>query len=185
MDFEHYTDCSVVLATDLVNTLSLPSGRDTLTDAAALQRFLADHEVSFGGTVSQEDVVRVRALRSRLREVFLAGDADTVAARLNTLLADAGALPQLTNHDGQRWHFHFRPNDGSLEQWLAAETAMGLATVFRDHGIARLATCAAPDCDDAFVDTSRNRSRRYCDAATCGNRAHVAAYRQRRAGARH
>lgn len=184
MDFEHYTDCSVVLATDLVNTLALPSGHDALTGPAALRRFLDDHEVSFAGPVSEEDLGRVRALRLRLREVFLASDADSAAARLNALLAEAGALPQLTNHDGQRWHLHFRPNDGSLERWLAAETAMGLATVVRDHGTARLATCAAPDCDDVFVDTSRNRSRRYCDAATCGNRAHVAAYRQRRADAR-
>jgi predicted RNA-binding Zn ribbon-like protein len=30
-----------------------------------------------------------------------------------------------------------------------------------------------------FVDLSRNRSRRYCDSRTCGNRLHVAAYRAR------
>lgn len=183
MDFEHYTDCSVRLATDLVNTLGMPSRREELPDAAALRGFLDDHDVSYSGPLSDDDVARVRALRSRLRDVFLSDEAGAAAARLNALLADAGALPQLTNHDGQRWHFHFRPADGSLPQWLAAEAAMGLATVFRDHGIARLATCAAPDCDDVFVDTTRNRSRRYCDPSTCGNRAHVAAYRQRRAGA--
>jgi len=31
--------------------------------------------------------------------------------------------------------------------------------------------------------TARNRSRRYCDSRTCGNRLHVAAYRARRRGA--
>lgn len=30
------------------------------------------------------------------------------------------------------------------------------------------------------MDLSRNRSRRYCDSRTCGNRLHVAAYRARR-----
>ena len=32
-----------------------------------------------------------------------------------------------------------------------------------------------------FVDLSKNRSRRYCDTGNCGNRQHVAAYRERRA----
>ncbi len=41
----------------------------------------------------------------------------------------------------------------------------------------RLRRCEAPDCRHAFVDLSRNRSRRYCDSRTCGNRLHVAAYR--------
>ena len=44
----------------------------------------------------------------------------------------------------------------------------------------RLRRCEAPDCRFAFVDLSRNRSRRYCDSRTCGNRLHVAAYRARR-----
>lgn len=42
-------------------------------------------------------------------------------------------------------------------------------------GAVRLPTAAC-----AFVDLSRNRSRRYCDSRTCGNRLHVAAYRARR-----
>ena len=43
----------------------------------------------------------------------------------------------------------------------------------------RLAVCAAPDCEHVLVDLSRNRSKRYCDSRTCGNRLHVAAYRAR------
>jgi len=44
-------------------------------------------------------------------------------------------------------------------------------------------TCASPTCQEVFVDLSRNRSRRYCDSRTCGNRLHVAAYRARRSAA--
>jgi predicted RNA-binding Zn ribbon-like protein len=66
---------------------------------------------------------------------------------------------------------------------IAAESAMGLATVVRDGGLERLSVCAANGCSRVFVDTSRNRSRRYCDPGTCGNRTNVAAYRARqRAG---
>ncbi len=45
-----------------------------------------------------------------------------------------------------------------------------------------LRRCEAPDCDAVLVDRSKNRSRRYCDTGNCGNRQHVAAYRERRAG---
>ena len=43
----------------------------------------------------------------------------------------------------------------------------------------RLRRCEAPDCEAVFVDLSKNRSRRYCDTGNCGNRQHVAAYRER------
>ena len=45
----------------------------------------------------------------------------------------------------------------------------------------RLRRCEAPDCEAVLVDLSKNRSRRYCDTGNCGNRQHVAAYRERRA----
>ncbi len=56
---------------------------------------------------------------------------------------------------------------------------MALAFVIAAGERYRLATCAAPDCDRVLVDLSRNRSHRYCDSRTCGNRLHVAAYRAR------
>lgn len=35
---------------------------------------------------------------------------------------------------------------------------------------------AAPHCHGAFVDTSRNGRRRYCEPTVCGNRINVASY---------
>ena len=60
-----------------------------------------------------------------------------------------------------------------------------LALCLRDHGLERLRVCAASGCQRVFVDTSRNRSRRYCNPDICGNRTNVAAFRarQRAAGA--
>ena len=40
-----------------------------------------------------------------------------------------------------------------------------------------------PRADQVLVDRSRNRSKPYCDARTCGNRLHVAAYRERQRAA--
>lgn len=46
-----------------------------------------------------------------------------------------------------------------------------------------LRECAAPDCSGIYLDASPGRTRRWCSAARCGNRARVAAHRARRAAA--
>ena len=66
---------------------------------------------------------------------------------------------------------------------IAAHLAMGLAELVVAGESGRVRTCASPTCHEIFVDLSRNRSRRYCDSRTCGNRLHVAAYRARRSAA--
>ncbi len=43
----------------------------------------------------------------------------------------------------------------------------------------RLKRCANPDCGWMVYDESRNRSRRWCDAADCGNLVNVRVHRQR------
>jgi predicted RNA-binding Zn ribbon-like protein len=60
---------------------------------------------------------------------------------------------------------------------------MGLATAVVDQGIERFGVCAAEDCRDVFLDTSRNRSRRHC-SSTCSTRGNVAAYRKRQKATR-
>lgn len=184
MNFDAYTDLSVVTAVDLVNTLDLDSGEDELTGTHHVARFLAEHRDSYAREITPDDVVAIQRLRSRLRAAFTETNEAAVVAMLNGLMAEANALPQLVDHDGEPWHLHFTPPESSLVAHIAAESAMGLAIVIRDHGLERLAVCAAIGCSRVFVDTSRNRSRRYCDPATCGNRTNVAAYRARqRAGA--
>ena len=67
-----------------------------------------------------------------------------------------------------------------LAQRMGAEMAMALADLIRAGELRRLKTCAAPGCTAVLVDLSRNRSRMFCDTGNCGNRQHVAAYRERR-----
>lgn len=75
---------------------------------------------------------------------------------------------------------HYFAPGASLGDHLAADGGMALAFIVVSGEEERLRRCEAPDCRRAFVDLSRNRSRRYCDSRTCGNRLHVAAYRARR-----
>ena len=104
---------------------------------------------------------------------------DEAADLVNTLLRDAGALPQLLKHDGWDYHIHATTPDAPLADRMAVDAAMAFADVIRVGELARLLVCAADDCDDVVVDLSKNRSRRFC-SLTCANRVNVAAYRSRR-----
>ncbi|MEV0390051.1 CGNR zinc finger domain-containing protein [Nonomuraea sp. NPDC050643] len=119
----------------------------------------------------------LRRLRDELAAVFdAAGDdgADhrAVAGLLNALLVRYPVRPQLSDHDGNPWHLH-------LAEDSAASAVMGLAALVAELGPDRLGRCKDPRCGKAFLDTSSNRSRRYC-SARCASRANVAAFRARR-----
>ncbi len=118
---------------------------------------------------------------ARIERIWTAPLAEQVA-EVNALLADAGATPRLVEHDGQGWHVHATDDDAPFAQRVAVELAMAMVDVIRADERARLAVCSADDCDDVYVDLSRNRSRKFCEG-TCGTRANVAAYRARRAAA--
>lgn len=153
---------------------------DGLADIAALYAFAERHLISGVGTLGERDLTAVRDVRARFAEVFAAPDPRTAADLVNRLVAAAGTTPQLTDHDGYDWHVHYFAPDASIADHLAADCGMALAFIIVAGEQERLRRCEAPDCGHAFVDLSRNRSRRYCSSRTCGNRLHVAAYRARR-----
>ena len=72
-------------------------------------------------------------------------------------------------------------DDAPIPVRVRVECAMALVDLVRSGNVDRLKTCAADDCDRVLVDLSKNRSRRFCTEGNCGNRTHVAAYRERRA----
>src|SRR3712207_9041373 len=75
-------------------------------------------------------------------------------------------------------HLHYARPDAPLLEQLTTTVAMGLSQVVVQHGWQRIGVCSAEGCDDVYVDTSRNASRRYC-SNTCASRSTVAAYRAR------
>ena len=177
MHVAHDVARALALAVDLVN--SRANGTEALPDLASLRVFLDEHEVSGARRLSADDLEEVHALRPRLRAVWSARDLRQAAAVVNGLVAESGALPQLSDHDGHDWHLHWTSTSARTASRLGADAGMALAEVLCDEGAARLRSCEAPECDAVFVDLSRNRSRRYCDTGNCGNRVHVAAYRAR------
>ena len=48
--------------------------------------------------------------------------------------------------------------------------------------LSRVRVCPADDCAWLFLDQSRNRSRRWCDMSTCGNRSKARRFREAQRG---
>lgn len=166
---------------DLINTARGHQG-DELRDVADLQA-IADKYAFVGARAVAADLPRARDYRARLDAIVTsceAGYEQGAVAEINALLAQTGATPQILAHDGRGPHLHVSRSTAPLADRMAAHFAMGLAWLVVAGETRRLHTCESPSCRDVFVDLSRNRSRRYCDSRTCGNRLHVAAYRARK-----
>ena len=170
------------LAVRLANTAAYDDDNtDKLTTMDGLRALVADRQHLNGGTRS--DLEALRELRSEFRQIFeacAAGNGADAADRLNSLMIQHPVHPQLSGHDGQPWHVHFT-DSGSVADKYAAGAAMGLAVRITDLGIERFGVCQAPPCLGVFIDTTTNRSRRYC-SDRCMSRANVTAFRARRRG---
>lgn len=180
MTFSHDVQHSLSVVVDVINSAPESGGQELLPDVDALRAFVADHKISDVGALSKTDLNEVHALRPKLREVFLAANTTEASALVNDLLAKARLCPRLTDHDGYDWHIHYFAPGAQLAEHLITDSGMALAFVVVAGEPERLQVCHAPDCQRVLVDLSRNRSKRYCDSRTCGNRLHVAAYRERR-----
>lgn len=183
MTFSHDVQNSLSIVVDLINSDPATNGQELLPDVDALRAFVAEHVISDVGELDAGDLRHVRALRPKLREVFLADTTEEASALVNDLLAKARLCPRLTDHDGYDWHIHYFAPGAELAEHLLTDGGMALAFVVVAGEHERLRVCHAPDCQRVLVDLSRNRSKRYCDSRTCGNRLHVAAYRERRRAA--
>jgi predicted RNA-binding Zn ribbon-like protein len=176
----HDTRGALDAVVDLINTTAETGGRDGLADIPALRDFVDRNHVSGVGRLGEPDLTAMRTVREQFARVFAATSTQTAATAINIMVAAVGTTPRLTDHDGHDWHVHYFAPGATLAEHLSADGGMALAFLVVAGERERLRRCDAPDCRRAFVDLSRNRSRRYCDSRTCGNRLHVAAYRARR-----
>lgn len=186
------------LCLDFANTLS---GRRRARPADHLQSYAdlvawarqagaldaAEAALLLAAAIGQPDeaarvLERARRLREavyRLCSTVAAGrevastDLELLNAEIGRALAHARLKP---GTDGLTWAW-----DGSaaLDRplWPVARSAAELLT-----GPERAAVreCAEPACGWLFLDTSRNRSRRWCDMRVCGNRAKARRHYARR-----
>jgi predicted RNA-binding Zn ribbon-like protein len=93
------------------------------------------------------------------------------AAALDRALQAAHCRPTLSIADGLR----FAPLAAGLDRPFVL-VALEVAALFATQPLDRVHSCANPRCGWMFVDTSRNRARRWCEMAGCGNRAKAHAH---------
>ncbi|MGU3502920.1 CGNR zinc finger domain-containing protein [Mycobacterium sp. C31M] len=180
MIFTHDTELTLRAACVLINSDRVDG--DDFAELAGLDAYLAE----FGWTGRRDrdgaELAAVHRLRERLGRLWeCADDEERTVGQVNALLADTNASPWLTRHaEMPEWHLHLASIHDPLAQRMGAEMAMALADLVRGGELRRLKVCAAPDCGAVLFDISRNRSKIFCDTGNCGNRQHVAAYRERR-----
>lgn len=180
MLFSHDTELTLRAACALVNSDRVDG--EQLADQPALDGYLDSYGWTGRRDRDDAEVSAVHTLRGRLGRIWAAaGDEERAVGQINALLSDTRASPWLTRHpEMPEWHLHLASIHDPLAQRMGAEMAMSLADLVRAGELRRLKICAAPDCDAVLIDLSRNRSRMFCDTGNCGNRQHVAAYRERR-----
>lgn len=141
--------------TDMLNTPSAPDG-------AALG--YAETPFPVG-----EGLARARALRALLLDA--AGLDAPHALELNEI---ASNLPWLYQFD-----VHGKATPVPVRDELAARVLCDLAAVGAAGHWNRIKVCANEDCKSLFYDTTKSRTRRWHSFEQCGNKANVAAHRQR------
>ncbi|WP_431036711.1 CGNR zinc finger domain-containing protein [Streptomyces sp. P6-2-1] len=183
MELAYYSDYAV----RLVNTEEPGRRKDTLTSVDAV-RALIGADTQAARRAGEADVTRFRSVRARLRAIFEAaegGEEHEAVHLLNSLLLEYPVSPQISGHEyldasgRPRWHMHLAEHPSNATAGYAAVAAMGLAFHLTEYGVDRLGICEAEPCRNAYLDTSTNRSRRYC-SDRCATRANVAAYRARK-----
>jgi predicted RNA-binding Zn ribbon-like protein len=183
VDFGSYSAFGVELVSSDPDELDAV---DPLTSLEGLRGFLATWPW-MARRARAGDVAPLVRLRRELRAIFDAaheGRSADMVQRFNRLLERHRPQPSISGHDDSDWHLHIADDHGQVATEFATGAVMGLAMAFLDLGADRFGTCADPRCRGVFLDTSRNRSRRYC-SDRCASRANVAAHRERQRSSGH
>lgn len=167
--------------TDLV-AWSSRTGILNAEEATRLKRSAARNR-----TAALSVLQRALALREALHDVFAplaagrrprAGALDTLNAELASAMARSQVVPTET---GFTWLWAEGGRALDCMVWPVARSAADLLTAGE---LDALRECRGPACGWLFLDTSRNRSRVWCDMKVCGNRAKAKRHHERvRAGA--
>jgi predicted RNA-binding Zn ribbon-like protein len=184
-----------------VATWARVSGEDLLDDPAELAAWLGRahaatpeevEALSAAGTSDPEGtaaaVARLRELAEALRDVFDARLAHAAPSRdaldvIGEHVAEALRGARLEAGDGM-FALDLPAPGSSLDAARLAAARSAASVLGSRTDLAHLKRCPREDCQFAFVDDSRNQTRRWCDTRLCGNRARVARHYARTRDAR-
>src|SRR5260370_10015763 len=152
-----------------------------LTSPEQLRAWLVAHRLLPDGTpVSEGDFRRVVQLREALRSLLGANnERETPASQVDVLdrLANNAPLTVRFQHEGAP---ALEPDIAGVDGAIARLVGI-VFTAMTDGTWARLQTCRNERCQQAFYDTSKNRSGAWWSIAGCGSRFNTRASRHPRA----
>jgi predicted RNA-binding Zn ribbon-like protein len=161
---------------DVVNWLALAKMFERNKLKSALEQWQAGKT----GVHVWNDALALRTLMRRLVEAIVAGRPIPRASidAINALIGESSGVTKVvkTPRKFER-RFEFDLNQPKQLLVPLAESAADL--LCRGH-FSRLKRCDNSKCAAFFYDTSKNRMRRWCSGAECGNRIRVAAFYERR-----
>jgi predicted RNA-binding Zn ribbon-like protein len=138
------------------------------------------------GRHAAEALAQAIALREAIHGLFSAHAAGLPAPpsdlrTLNQAIGRGMSRAGLTPSGGRfEWSWPEAPLDLDRVSWWVARSAAELLT---SPDLTFVHECAGYDCGWLFMDTTKNRSRRWCNMSTCGNRAKGRRHYERRRAA--
>ena len=153
--------------------------REDLSTPEVLVEWLAGHGLEPGARATKAEWEEARAVREALRDLLSAhNQVETDVARATAVLDTAAQRAGLGIRfaDGRAYAAPSAPGVRGAVGRILGEVSAAMAD---GDTWERLKACRADDCRWAFLDTAKNRSRAWCSMQECGNRAKVAAYRER------
>jgi predicted RNA-binding Zn ribbon-like protein len=165
----------LTIAAALANSTRLSADRPAL---AAFVRAMAERlDLAYQDDCSEDSVAELRALRARVNRLW-AVDESVASDIVNGILASSDTGLRLAGAGSGEYRIQPWNRNSCPLSIMKFEVGVAFASLICSGELWRLRICAAEACDKAFVDLSKNRSRRFCDMQ-CSNRSNVSAYRLR------
>lgn len=162
------------LSVDLANTVKMVGRHltDLMDSTEALHRWAEHWGLASDGT--REEFKAMVRLRDQLRASYqeyarMRQITPEQVVSFNQLLKDFGVQPILSVDKEAQPQVGIVAATVSSSLFLAVLQS-ALATLGDGWQLSRLKRCENPHCVLLFVDHSKNRTRRWCDMETCGNR---------------
>ena len=181
---------------DFLNTAFEPDGEhvETIGDGAALAAWLIEANLmseaqtarllrrlgAKGADCAAASARKLREWARRWLERWRkspAADYRVELATLNEYLSKEATSRQVVRTK-EGFRFETQAQIDTAEELLALLAAT-IASLITEEDPQLLRSCAGPGCTLWFVDRTKAHRRLFCSAATCGNRAKVAAFRER------
>jgi predicted RNA-binding Zn ribbon-like protein len=170
------------LVVEFVNTRDIEEETDSIAGPDRLRAWVEEKAGEDLGELEPEDVRRIQLLREALRSLMRANNGQEVRAGELEPLREAAERTRIRTTFSADGELELVPARSGLSGF-EARLLMAVEHLQCHGAWPRLKACTEDDCQWAFYDTTRNRSRTWCSMDVCGNREKTRRYRARKGSA--